>query len=167
MASAKINVYKRKITLSVRKEKVVFTSVKPASSLIKRVYMLSLRERMEFDLEARLMGETLALNRSLDHFFDDYIKLNDLNESIKLKRNQSDDLMTTIKERRTLMNVPIFVGTFYVVMDFVVLENMDVYRDEGMGDVIVGESFLREVGFKARRFDGTITLYKDDKSVTY
>ncbi|GJW72214.1 reverse transcriptase domain-containing protein [Tanacetum coccineum] len=26
-----------------------------------------------------------------------------------------------------------------------VLENMDAYRDEGMGDVIVGESFFREV----------------------
>ncbi|GJX31156.1 hypothetical protein Tco_0241011 [Tanacetum coccineum] len=33
-----------------------------------------------------------------------------------------------------LMNVPIFVGTFSVVIDFAVLENMDDYRDEGMGD---------------------------------
>ncbi|GJV82317.1 hypothetical protein Tco_1522215 [Tanacetum coccineum] len=60
-ARAKIDVYKRKITLRVGEEKIVFTSVKPASSLIKRVYMLSLRERMELDLEARLMGETLVL----------------------------------------------------------------------------------------------------------
>ncbi|GKA79000.1 hypothetical protein Tco_0785537 [Tanacetum coccineum] len=48
-ARAKIDVYKRKITLRVREERIVFTSVKPASSLIKRVYMLSLRERMELD----------------------------------------------------------------------------------------------------------------------
>ncbi|GKF44621.1 hypothetical protein Tco_0131173 [Tanacetum coccineum] len=34
-----------------------------------------------------------------------------------------------------LMNVPIFVGTFFVVTDFAVLEDMDTYRDEGMGDV--------------------------------
>ncbi|GKF40739.1 hypothetical protein Tco_0124081, partial [Tanacetum coccineum] len=34
-----------------------------------------------------------------------------------------------------LMNVPIFVGTFSVVTDFAVLENMDAYRDEGMCDV--------------------------------
>ncbi|GKA77355.1 hypothetical protein Tco_0783816 [Tanacetum coccineum] len=54
-ARAKINVYKRKITLRVEKEKIVFTSVKSASSLIKRVYMLSLRERIDLDLEARLM----------------------------------------------------------------------------------------------------------------
>ncbi|GJR19738.1 retrovirus-related pol polyprotein from transposon TNT 1-94 [Tanacetum coccineum] len=70
-ARAKIDVYKRKITLRVREESIVFTSVKPASSLIKRVYMLSLRERMELDLEARLMGETLVLNRSLDPLLED------------------------------------------------------------------------------------------------
>ncbi|GKC12308.1 retrovirus-related pol polyprotein from transposon TNT 1-94 [Tanacetum coccineum] len=62
-ARAKINVYKRKITLKVEEEKIIFTSVKHASSLIKRVYMLSLRERMKLDLEARLMEETLVLNR--------------------------------------------------------------------------------------------------------
>ncbi|GJR75394.1 ribonuclease H-like domain-containing protein [Tanacetum coccineum] len=49
-----------------------------------------------------------------------------------------------------LMNVPIFVGTFSVVMDFAVLENTDAYRDEGMGDVILGEPFLREVGIKTK-----------------
>ncbi|GKD12021.1 putative reverse transcriptase domain-containing protein, partial [Tanacetum coccineum] len=70
---AKIDVYKRKITLRVGEERIVFTSVKLASSLIKRVYMLSLRERMELDLEVRLMGETLV-------------------------RNQGDDLMPIIKE---------------------------------------------------------------------
>ncbi|GKA35569.1 hypothetical protein Tco_0722060 [Tanacetum coccineum] len=48
-AHAKIDVYKRKITLRVGEERIVFLSVKPASSLIKRVYMLSLRERMELD----------------------------------------------------------------------------------------------------------------------
>ncbi|GJV95542.1 hypothetical protein Tco_1547119 [Tanacetum coccineum] len=48
---AKIDVYKRKITLRVEEERIVFTS------LIKRVYMLSLRERMELDLEARLMRD--------------------------------------------------------------------------------------------------------------
>ncbi|GJU56050.1 gag-pol polyprotein [Tanacetum coccineum] len=95
---AKIDVYKRKITLRVREEKIIFKSVKSASSLIKRVYMLSLRERMELDLEARLMGETLVLNRSLDPFLEDYIKLNDLNEPFELRRNQGDDLMPTIEE---------------------------------------------------------------------
>ncbi|GJW14172.1 hypothetical protein Tco_0018305 [Tanacetum coccineum] len=167
--------------------------------------MLSLRERMELDLEARLMGETLVLNRSLDPFLEDYIKLNDLNEPFELRRNQGDDLMPTIEEGevieefrtrndkldaeiddypsycdyekkihidyaynlKTLMNVPIFVGTFSVMTDFAVLENMDAYRDEGMGDVIFGEPFLREVGINTRRFEGMITIYNGDDEVTY
>ncbi|GJU21327.1 reverse transcriptase domain-containing protein [Tanacetum coccineum] len=249
-ARAKIDVYKRKITLRVREEKIIFKSVKSASSLIKRVYMLSLRERMELDLEARLMGETLVLNRSLDPFLEDYIELNDLNEPFELRRNQGDDLMPTIEEGEVieefrtrdedldtgiddypsycdddkkihidcahnlkfscmigfefthvnffpllyvnvmskkfhnsimkdkmvykgdnvvgaLMNVPIFVGTFSVVTDFAVLEDMDAYHDEGIGDVIVGEPFLREVGIKARRFDGMITIYNGNDEVTY
>ncbi|GJT32095.1 hypothetical protein Tco_0922514 [Tanacetum coccineum] len=249
-ARAKIDVYKRKITLRVGEERIVFTSVKPASSLIKRVYMLSLRERMELDIEARLMGETLVLNRSLNHFLEDYIELNDLNEPFELRRNQGDDLMPTIvegeviEEFRTrddelnvgiddypsycdydkkihidcaynlkfscmigfefthanffpllyvnvmskkfynsimkekleykgnnvvgaLMNIPIFVRTFYVMTDFAVLENMDAYRDEGMGTVIFGEPFLREIGIKAKRFEEIITIYNGNDEVTY
>ncbi|GKA83814.1 hypothetical protein Tco_0805409 [Tanacetum coccineum] len=242
----KIDVYKRNITLRVREERIVFTCVKLVSCLIKRVYMLSLRERMELDLEARLrgetlvlsrsldlqkkdyfkeldlearlMGETLVLSRSLDPFLEDYIKLNDVNEPFELRRNQGDDLMPTIKEDEVieefrtrddelnvgiddypsyydydkkiyidcahnlkfscmigfefthanffpllyvnvmskkfhnsimkekleykgnnvvgaLMNIPIFVGTFSVMIDIAVLENMDDYRDEGMSDV--------------------------------
>ncbi|GJT09649.1 hypothetical protein Tco_0856691 [Tanacetum coccineum] len=66
-----------------------------------------------------------------------------------------------------LMNVPIFVGIFSVMTDFVVLEDMDAYHDEGMGDIIVGEPFLREVGIKTKRFEGIITLYNGDDEVTY
>ncbi|GJS70821.1 putative reverse transcriptase domain-containing protein [Tanacetum coccineum] len=224
IARSKIDVFERNITLRVGEEKIIFKSVKHASSLIRRVYMLSLRERMELDLEVRLMGETLVLNRSLDPFLEDYIELNYLNEPIELRRNQGDDLMPTIEEGeviekfrtrdedldigidgypsycdnnkkihidcahnlkfscmkefefthvnffpllyvnimsrkfhnsimknkmvykgdnviRALMNVPIFVVTFYVMTDFTVLEDMDAYCDEGMGDVIFGEPF--------------------------
>ncbi|GKE84959.1 hypothetical protein Tco_1558701 [Tanacetum coccineum] len=66
-----------------------------------------------------------------------------------------------------LMNIPIFVGTFSVMTDFAVLENMDDYHDEGMGDVIFGEPFLREVEIKAKRFEGIITIYNGDDEVTY
>ncbi|GJT08796.1 hypothetical protein Tco_0843258 [Tanacetum coccineum] len=86
------------ITLRIGEERIIFKSVKPSSSLIKRVYMLSLRERMELDLEARLMGETLVINRSLDLLNGDYIELNDLNEPFELRRNQGDNLMPTIEE---------------------------------------------------------------------
>ncbi|GJW70721.1 putative reverse transcriptase domain-containing protein [Tanacetum coccineum] len=248
---AKIDVFKRKITLRVGEEKIIFKSVKPASSLIKRVYMLSLRERMELDLEARLMGETLVLNRSLDPFFGDYIELNDLNVPLELRRDQVDDLMPTIEEGKVveefrarndarmvsemfgypsdcnhdkkiridcahnlkfscmigfeflhanffpilyvnvmckkfynsikkdkleykgnnvvgaLMNIPIFVGTFSILTDFAVLEDMDAYRDEGMGDVIFGEPFLREVRINAKRFEGMITIHNGNEEVTY
>ncbi|GKB72869.1 homeodomain-like protein [Tanacetum coccineum] len=64
-----------------------------------------------------------------------------------------------------LMNVPIFVRTFSVVTDFVVLENIDDYRDEGMGDVIFSE--LRELGIKTRWFVGIITIYNGNDEVTY
>ncbi|GJX65362.1 hypothetical protein Tco_0299705 [Tanacetum coccineum] len=65
-----------------------------------------------------------------------------------------------------LMNVPIFVGTFSVVTNFTVLEDMDAYHDEGMGDVIFGEPFLRKVGIKTRRFKGMITIYNSDDEVS-
>ncbi|GJY29247.1 hypothetical protein Tco_0405014 [Tanacetum coccineum] len=65
--------------------------------------MLSFRERMELDLEARLMGETLVLNRSLDPFFKHYIELNDLNVPLELRRDQVNDLMPTIEEGEVIM----------------------------------------------------------------
>ncbi|GJX08409.1 putative reverse transcriptase domain-containing protein, partial [Tanacetum coccineum] len=253
---AKISVFKRKITLRVGDEKIIFKSVKPASSMIKRVYMLSLRERMELDLEARLMGETLILNRSLDPLYEDYIELNDLNMPLELRKNQVDGLGPTakkgevvdkhmIKEVRTrnddnlvskkfrypndydedekiridyaynlkfscmigfefvhaiffpnlpikvmskkfynsivkdkiefrgrnelgnFANVPIFIGNFYVITDFTVVEDMDPYLEEGMGDVIVGEHFCDVLCVETRRFDGIITIRNEDDSVTY
>nr|GEW03731.1 hypothetical protein [Tanacetum cinerariifolium]GEW03732.1 hypothetical protein [Tanacetum cinerariifolium] len=48
-----------------------------------------------------------------------------------------------------LINIPIFVGTFSILTNFAVLEDMNAYRDEGMGDVIYGEPFFREVGINA------------------
>ncbi|GJX23176.1 hypothetical protein Tco_0227621 [Tanacetum coccineum] len=145
----KIDVFIRKITLRAGEERIIFKSVKPASSLINRVYMLSLRERMELYLEARLMGETLVLNRSLDPLNGDYIELNDLNVPLELRRDQVDDLMPTIEEGGGI------------------LEDMDAYRNEGMGDVIFGKPFLREVGINAKRFEGMITIHNGNEEVTY
>ncbi|GJV50759.1 putative reverse transcriptase domain-containing protein [Tanacetum coccineum] len=216
-ARAKIDVYKRKITLRVGEENIIFKSVKSASSLIKRVYMLSLRERMELNLEARLMGETLVRNQG-----DDLMPTIKEGEVIEEFRTRDKDLDTGIHDYPSycdndkkihidyaynlkfscmigfefthvnffpllyvnvmskkfhnsimkykmvykgdnvvgaLMNVPIFVGTFSVVTDFAVLEDMDAYRDEGMGDVIVGKPFLSEVRIKARWFYGMTTIY--------
>ncbi|GKE59241.1 uncharacterized mitochondrial protein-like protein [Tanacetum coccineum] len=65
------------------------------------------------------------------------------------------------------MNVPIFVGNFCVVTDFAVVENMDAYRDEDMGDVIVGIPFCRASCVEARWFDGFITIHDGNDNVTY
>ncbi|GJX13239.1 hypothetical protein Tco_0204997 [Tanacetum coccineum] len=59
---AKIDVYKRKITLRVGEEKIIFKN----------------------------------------HFLEDYIELNDLNEPFELRRNQGDDLMPTIKDGKVI-----------------------------------------------------------------
>ncbi|GKA94009.1 homeodomain-like protein [Tanacetum coccineum] len=228
-AHAKIDVFKRKIILRIGNDKVVFKSDKPTSNIIKRVYALSLRERIELDLEARLMGKDLILNRSLDPLYGDYIELNDLNEPLELRRNQVNNLEPTVEEGEVVdepmmdivktrcdneiidglgyehvnanffpllsinlmsknfnnsimkdkveykgknvvgafMNVPIFVENFSVMTDFAIVENMDAYRDDGMGDVIVGRPFCNAACVKARRFDRMITIYKGDDSVTY
>ncbi|GKB25948.1 putative ribonuclease H-like domain-containing protein [Tanacetum coccineum] len=176
-AHVKIDVYKRKITLRVGEENINIKSVKSASSLIKRVYMLSLRERMELDLEARLIGETLVLNKSLDPFLEDYIELNDINEPFELRRNQGDDLMATIKEGEVIKEFitrdkDLDTGiddypSYYDDDKKIHIDYMNAYRGEGMGDVIVGEPFLREVGIKARWFDGMITIYNGNDEVTY
>nr|GEW07102.1 putative reverse transcriptase domain-containing protein [Tanacetum cinerariifolium] len=111
-AYAKINVFERKITLRAGDEKIIFKSVKPACSLIKR----------------------------------DYIELNDLNVPLELRRDEVDDLIPTIKE---------------------VVENMDGYQDQDMGDIIPGESFCKASCVEARRFDGLITIHNGSDNVTY
>nr|GEV18083.1 hypothetical protein [Tanacetum cinerariifolium] len=90
---------------SIGEESIIFKSVKPASSLIKRVYMLSLREKMKLDLEARLIGETLVINRSLDPLNEECIKLDYLNEPFELRRNQGVDLMLTIEEGKVIEEI--------------------------------------------------------------
>ncbi|GJV89205.1 hypothetical protein Tco_1533143 [Tanacetum coccineum] len=161
-ARAKIDVYKRKITFRVGEEKIIFKSVKPASR------------------------ETLVLNRSLDPFSEDYIELNDLNELFELRRNQGDDLMPTIEEGEVIEefrtrdeNLDNGIDDYPSYCDddkkihidcahnlkfscMIVLEDMDAYRDNEMGDIIFGEPFLREIGIKTKWFEGIITLYNGD-----
>nr|GEU89103.1 hypothetical protein [Tanacetum cinerariifolium] len=142
-ARAKIDVFKRKITLRVGEERIIFNSVKPASSLIKRVYMLSLRERMELDLEVRLMGETLVRNRSLDPFFEDYIELSNLNVPLELRRDIVDDLMPTIKKCE-------------------VIEEFRARNDARMVSKV-----FRDVRINAKQFEEMITIHNGNEEVTY
>ncbi|GKE64185.1 reverse transcriptase domain-containing protein, partial [Tanacetum coccineum] len=97
-AHAIINVFKAKITLSVRNDKIFFKSNKPTSNIIKRVYALCLIQSTELDLEARLMGNTSRKNESHDYKFEDYIELSDLNKPLELRHDQVVDLGPTIEE---------------------------------------------------------------------
>ncbi|GKF90541.1 hypothetical protein Tco_0274242, partial [Tanacetum coccineum] len=65
------------------------------------------------------------------------------------------------------MNVPIFVRNFSVVTHFIVMENMDGYRDQDMGDTILGEPLCKASCVEARRFDRLITIHNDSDNMTY
>ncbi|GJS13640.1 hypothetical protein Tco_0408112 [Tanacetum coccineum] len=255
-AHAKIDMFKRKIALRVGNDKLVLKSNNPTNHIVMKVCALGLGERMELDLEARLMGEALFLNRSRDPKFGDYIELNDLNEPLELRNHENKDLGPAIDEGeaidelngkivktrndnvmvekideypsfcdydrkikencaynlrfscmigyehvnanffpilsinvmsknfynyimkdkieykyknvvRAIINVPIFIRDFSVTTDFSVIENIDNYHEEGMGDIIVGKPFCREVCVDARQSDGLNTIYNDNSSMTY
>ncbi|GKA19636.1 putative reverse transcriptase domain-containing protein [Tanacetum coccineum] len=225
-AHAKIDVFKRKFSLRVGNEKIVFKSDSSTSNKIKKVYVLQ------------------------DPEFGDFIELNDLNEQLELRNHENEDLDPKIKEGEiidepmvdvvkirhddeivgkideypsfcdyhrkihincaynlqfycmigyehvnanffpilsiivmsksfynsimkekieykgknvvgTFINVPIIVGNFSIVTDFIAIENMDAYRDKDMGDVIFGKPFYRDACVEARWFDGFITIHND------
>nr|GEU60778.1 reverse transcriptase domain-containing protein [Tanacetum cinerariifolium] len=86
---------------------------------------------------------------------EDYPSFSDPNRKIHV--NDAYNLRKTIVG--ALMNVPIVVGTFSVVTDFAVIEDIDRYRDEEMGEVIVRKEFGKEIIVKTKQFEGMITIY--------
>ncbi|GKD94315.1 zinc finger, CCHC-type containing protein, partial [Tanacetum coccineum] len=124
---AKIDVFKRKIALKFRNDKIVFKNLEarimgealilnrsedpdfgdfielndlnePLELRNHDVEDLGLKEQTELDLEARIMGEALILNRPEDPNFGDFIELNDLNEPLELRNHDIEDLGLTIEE---------------------------------------------------------------------
>ncbi|GKC17135.1 hypothetical protein Tco_1013917 [Tanacetum coccineum] len=143
-ARAKIDVFKRKITLRVWEEKIIFKSVKPASSLIKRVYMLrrdQVDDLMPTIKEGEVIEEFRARNngRMVSKVFG-YPSHCDNDKKIHM------DYAYNLK-----------------FSCMIVLEDIDAYRDEGMDHVIFGKPFLREVGINARQIDGMITIYNGNE----
>ncbi|GKB59670.1 hypothetical protein Tco_0915856, partial [Tanacetum coccineum] len=65
------------------------------------------------------------------------------------------------------MNVLIFVRKFSFVTHFIVVENMDGYQDQDMGDIILGEPFCKSSCVEARRFNRLITIHNSSDNVTY
>nr|GEX03029.1 hypothetical protein [Tanacetum cinerariifolium] len=126
------------------------------------------------------MGKALSFNRSEDPEFGDFIELNDLNEPIGLRNQEIKDLGPTIKDGEVIdeLNGDIFktrndnvmvekIDEYPSLTDFTVVNNMDTYRNECMGDVIVGKPFCRELYVEARRFNGFITIYNGNDNMTY
>ncbi|GJY82266.1 RNA-directed DNA polymerase [Tanacetum coccineum] len=85
-AHAKIDVFKRKFTLRVGEEKLVFKSIKPATSIIRMVYVV--KERTDIGSKTEFVRE--AINESFDQIYDNYIELNDLDVPLEPRMNQDD-----------------------------------------------------------------------------
>nr|GEW74105.1 hypothetical protein [Tanacetum cinerariifolium] len=79
-AHSKIDVYKRKFILRVGEEKLIFKSIKPATSIIRRVFILK-----DLDLKTKLIRED---NESFDPLYGNYIELNDLDTPLEPETNQ-------------------------------------------------------------------------------
>ncbi|GJT87020.1 putative reverse transcriptase domain-containing protein [Tanacetum coccineum] len=107
-AHAKIDVFKRKITLRVGEEKLVFKSIKPATSIIRRVYMV--KERTDLDSKTEFVGE--AINESFDPLYGNYIELNDLDMPLEPRMNQ-DDFEPTLD----FINEPAYKSCFSITDD--------------------------------------------------
>ncbi|GJW36895.1 DUF4219 domain-containing protein [Tanacetum coccineum] len=115
-AHAKIDVFKRKITLRVGEEKLVFNSIKPVTSIIRRVYMVN--ERTDLGSKAEFVGE--SFNESFDLLYGNYIELNDLDMPLEPRMNQDDFEPTLEPTYRSFykMNFSCMIGYRHVNADF-------------------------------------------------
>ncbi|GKA87907.1 ribonuclease H-like domain-containing protein [Tanacetum coccineum] len=136
-AHSKIDVYKRKINLRVGEEKLVFKSIKPATSLIRRVFMLK-----DLDSKTKLIED----NKLFDPLYGNYIELNDLDTPLEPEMNldanfettfinEPDNVRTSSKDNDdhegkspagALIDIPVFVGKFSILTGFITINNDDV-----------------------------------------
>ncbi|GJY65272.1 ribonuclease H-like domain-containing protein [Tanacetum coccineum] len=109
-AHSKINVFKKRTTLMVGEEKPVFKSVKPATSIIKRVFAIK-----SLDSKTKLIGEG---DESLDPTYGNYIELNDLDTPLETKMDQDVDFEPTfVKTDSYKMKFSCIIGYKYVIAD--------------------------------------------------
>ncbi|GJR48597.1 retrovirus-related pol polyprotein from transposon TNT 1-94 [Tanacetum coccineum] len=166
-AHAKIDVFKRKITLRVGEEKIVFKSIKPTTSVIRRVYML--KERTNPDSNTKLKAE--ALNGSLDPLYGDYIELNDLTVLLEPRNDQDNDFEPTIDASMVVnestngkihfeccykMKFSCMIGykhvhadlfpllNFSIIFGFAIVDDMDVYCKNRTSDVVLSMPFCKK-----------------------
>ncbi|GJV24241.1 hypothetical protein Tco_1376936 [Tanacetum coccineum] len=109
-AHSKTGVFKRKITLRVGEEKPVFKSIKPATSIIKRVFVIK-----SLDSKTKLIGEG---NESFDPTYGNYIELNDLDTPLETKTDRDVDFEPTfVKTDSYMMKFSCVIGYKYVIAD--------------------------------------------------
>ncbi|GJX69241.1 ribonuclease H-like domain-containing protein [Tanacetum coccineum] len=108
-AHSKIDVFKRKITLRVGEEKLVFKSIKPATSIIKRVFVIK-----SLDSKTELIGEG---DEPFDPTYGNYIELNDLDTPLQPKTNQDVLEPTFIKINSYIMKFSCVIGYKHVIAD--------------------------------------------------
>nr|GEY15919.1 hypothetical protein [Tanacetum cinerariifolium] len=138
---AKIDFFKIKITLSVGEEKIVFKSIKPATSIIRRVYML--KERTNIDSKTNLIEG--AVNKSFDPHYGDDIKLYDLNMPLESRINQDNNFEPTIDES-IIVNKPTnkchrmkfscMIGHTHVIVDFLSILSINMITKHFYNSII-------------------------------
>nr|GEV19321.1 hypothetical protein [Tanacetum cinerariifolium] len=148
-AHAKIDVFKKKITFRVGDEKNIFKSMKPASSLIKRVYITYERNQVD-DLMP-----TIEEGKVIDEPMIDIIKT---------RNYESFDEYPSFCDFGWKIHI---VCAYNLRFSCMIVDNIDGYRDQAMGDVIVGEPFCKASCVEARRFVEIITIHNGNDNVTY
>ncbi|GJS29626.1 putative reverse transcriptase domain-containing protein [Tanacetum coccineum] len=180
-AHAKIDVFKKKMALRVGNDHDVFKSDKPASNIIKRLRRIQVKDLGPTIEEGEVIDEPMKDIVKTRHYdkvlecFDEYPSSFDYDRRIKISCAYNLQFSCMIRYEDVngknvvgaFMNVPIFVGNFSIVTNFAVVENLDSYCDEGMGDVIVEKPFCRDACIEAKRFDGMITIHNGNDSVTH
>ncbi|GJT59415.1 reverse transcriptase domain-containing protein [Tanacetum coccineum] len=144
-ANAKIDAFKRKITLRPTIEE---------GEVVDKPMLGEFKTRNDGNMVSRINGYPSYCDCSYNLQFSCMIGFEHVNANVfpilyinvMLKKFYNPIMKDKVKYNGrnvlgTFVNAPIFVGNFSVVTDFTVVENMDAYRDEGMGEVIVGEAF--------------------------
>ncbi|GKA43043.1 ribonuclease H-like domain-containing protein [Tanacetum coccineum] len=108
-AHSKIDFFKRKITLRAGEEKLVYKSVKPATSIIKRVFVIK-----SLDLNTNFIGEG---DESFDPIYGGYIELNDLDTPLETKTDRDDFVPIFVKTGSYKMEFSCVIGYKYVITD--------------------------------------------------
>ncbi|GJW76579.1 ribonuclease H-like domain-containing protein [Tanacetum coccineum] len=167
LSTAQIDVFKRKITLRVGEEKLVFKSIKPATSIIKRVFVVkSLDSKME------LIGEG---DEPFDLIYGDYIELNDLDTPLETKTDRDNFVPIFVKTSSYKVEFSCVIGYKYVIANLLpslpinlmsksFYYSISGYKDEGKnnaGTLIDIPVFVRSFSFISG-----FTIIDDDEITT-